>query len=179
MDIYITFDDGPHPQITPWVLEQLENYNAKATFFCIGKNVVEYPDIYNQIIEKGHIVGNHTHNHLRGRKTKADSYIADILQAQKFIDSKLFRPPYGSINSLQTKKLHQLGFKIILWNIIPGDWDSKVSPEKCLENIILNIVPGSIIVLHDSVKARENMEYVLPKILEYGQKNKWNFKVLT
>ncbi|HRP88636.1 MAG TPA: polysaccharide deacetylase family protein [Edaphocola sp.] len=175
-DIFLTFDDGPHPEITPWVLSQLKEYQANATFFCIGKNVVEFPDVYQQILNEGHTVGNHTHQHLKGRKTDEDIYIADILQAQKFIDSKLFRPPYGSINRLQTKKLKELGFKIILWNIIPGDWDKSISSEKCLENIIFSITPGSIIVLHDSEKAQSNMEYVLPRLLEYGKKKNWKFK---
>lgn len=177
--VYLTFDDGPHPEITPWVLEQLEQYEALATFFCIGKNVIEYPDVYSSIISKGHAVGNHSHTHLKGRKTKDDLYLKDIEQAQRFINSDLFRPPYGSIKRSQAKLLSAKGFKIILWTLIPGDWDQTISPKKCLENIVFNLEPGNILVLHDSEKARANMEYVLPRLLAHCKKKGWELATLS
>ncbi len=171
--VYLTFDDGPHPEITDWILEQLDHFEAKATFFCIGKNVVEYPNVYKRILDAGHQVGNHTHNHLKGRSSKAEDYINDTKRAQQFIDSKLFRPPYGSIKKGQAERLQEMGFKIVLWSLIPGDWDAKVSPEECLENIVFNLEPGDIIVLHDSEKAKTNMQYVLPRLLEHCKKQGW------
>lgn len=171
--VYLTFDDGPHPEITDRVLEQLEQYQAKATFFCIGKNVVEHPDVYNRILAAGHAVGNHTHEHVKGRSTKTDKYLADIKRAQQFIDSRLFRPPYGSIRRSQADLLEDMGFEIVLWSLIPGDWDAKVSPEDCLERIIFNLAPGDIIVLHDSDKAHRNMEYVLPRVLKHCSNKGW------
>lgn len=165
--VYLTFDDGPHPEITPWVLEQLEQHAAKATFFCIGKNVVEYPDVYARILQEGHRVGNHSHTHLKGKQTKNALYLKDVEQAQQFINSNLFRPPYGSIKRSQAKLLNAKGFEIILWTLIPGDWDSSISPQKCLENIVFHLQPGHILVLHDSEKAWANMEYVLPRLLAH------------
>lgn len=171
--IYLTFDDGPHPEITDWILEQLQEYNAKASFFCIGKNVVEYPNVYQRILDAGHNVGNHTHNHLKGRTTKNEVYINDVKRAQQYIQSKLFRPPYGSLGLKQSKIIQEMGFKVVLWSLIPGDWDSKVSPEACLENVVFNLNPGDIIVLHDSDKAKTNMQYVLPRLLEHCKNKGW------
>lgn len=176
--VYLTFDDGPHPEITPWVLEQLKHYKAKATFFCIGKNVAEYPDVYAQIRQQGHRVGNHSHTHLKGKKTKNDLYIRDLVQAQQLIDSKLFRPPYGSIKRSQAKLVSALGFEIVLWTLIPGDWDNTVSQQQCLENIVFHLQPGHILVLHDSEKARSNMEYVLPRLLLHCKQQGWELATL-
>lgn len=176
--VYLTFDDGPHPEITPWVLDQLEQYAAKATFFCIGKNVIEYPGIYSQILQKEHRVGNHTHTHLKGKKTKNNLYLKDVKQAQQFINSNLFRPPYGSIKRSQANLLKAQGFEIILWTLIPGDWDHAVSPQQCLENIVFNLQPGHILVLHDSEKARANMEYVLPRLLLHCKQKGWELAPL-
>ncbi|MNU35814.1 Peptidoglycan-N-acetylglucosamine deacetylase [compost metagenome] len=177
--VYLTFDDGPHPRITPWVLDLLEQYSAKATFFCIGKNVIEYPDVYADILARGHRVGNHSHNHLRGTAYKAKPYVENINRAKQYIDSDLYRPPYGRIKSSQSKILKDIGYKIVMWTIIPGDWDKEISKEDCLENVIFNIAPGNIVVLHDSEKAWERMSYVLPKVLEYCSKQGWAVEVIS
>jgi peptidoglycan/xylan/chitin deacetylase (PgdA/CDA1 family) len=177
--LYLTFDDGPHPIATPFVLDQLKKYNAKATFFCIGRNVVEHPGIYKQILDEGHAVGNHTYNHLNGWKVKDKDYIDDILEAGEVIDSKMFRPPYGRITKFQSKVLRgehstdprttisQYRFSIVMWSVLSADWDNNIDGEKCYENVILNAKPGSIIVFHDSTKALERMQFALPKVLEY------------
>jgi len=186
--LYLTFDDGPHPTATPFVLDQLAKYNAKATFFCIGKNVAEHPAIYKRILDEGHNVGNHTFNHLNGWKTANEKYFENIFEAAKYIDSNLFRPPYGRITKFQIELLqgeklsskHETAqqanlFKIIMWSVISGDFDTKLSPEKCLQYVVLNSKPGSIIVFHDSTKAWDRMSYALPKILEHFSKEGYRF----
>jgi len=178
-ELYLTFDDGPHETATPFVLDQLKQYNAKATFFCIGKNVKDYPGIYARILDEGHAPGNHTFNHLNGWKTKSNLYVKDIAEAAKYVDSKLFRPPYGRISPFVSKMLrNKLGYKIIMWHILSGDFDRKLPPEKCTENVLLNAKPGSIIVFHDSTKAWERMSFALPKILKYFSDNDFSFKAL-
>ena len=178
--IYFTFDDGPHPEATPFVLGQLKKYHAKATFFCIGKNVVENFSVYQQIISEGHSVGNHTYSHLNGWKTKDDVYLADVKEAAKYIDSVLFRPPYGRITSFQARHIKDAlkndHAKIVMWDVISGDFDQTLSAEQCLQNIILNAGPGSIIVLHDSEKAFARLEKFLPLMLEFFKKNGFRFK---
>lgn len=166
--IYLTFDDGPHPIATPFVLEELKKYNAKATFFCIGKNVVEHPELYKRIIDEGHKVGNHTYNHLNGWKTEDALYMDNIAEAKKYIDSDLFRPPYGRITKFQLQLLKKSKFKlrIIMWSVLSGDFDQKLSPEKCLKNVVENIKNNSIIVFHDSEKAFTRLRYVLPETLK-------------
>ncbi|ASZ09910.1 polysaccharide deacetylase family protein [Chitinophaga pendula] len=173
--IYLTFDDGPHPTATPFVLEQLKKYEAKATFFCIGKNVVAYPDIYQRILEEGHAVGNHTHNHLNGWKTGTDKYIANILEARQYINSNLFRPPYGRITPFQIKSLKSKiqDAKIIMWDVLSADFDTTITGEQCVQNVVFKTKPGSIIVFHDSEKAWDRMSYALPRILEFGRKEKY------
>ncbi|WP_147203990.1 polysaccharide deacetylase family protein [Segetibacter aerophilus] len=165
-EVYLTFDDGPHPTITPFVLRYLRQYNAKATFFCIGKNVKQYPHIYEQIINEGHKVGNHTYNHLNGWKTGDIIYLKDVVLAQQVIDSNLFRPPYGRITKSQVRELCPI-FKIILWDVLSGDFDVSLSPQKCADNVIKNTTSGSIIVFHDSEKAFPRLEFALPKALEF------------
>ena len=167
--VYISFDDGPHPLHTPFVLNQLKRYNAKATFFCIGNNVVKYPEVYKQIIEEGHQVGNHTFNHLNGKKTNNTIYIENISEAAKYIDSNLFRPPYGRIKSFQAKIITQLNkpYKIIMWTVLSGDFDPKISAQRCLENVLFKTTAGSIVVFHDSEKASEKMMYALPAFLKH------------
>lgn len=167
--VYLTFDDGPTPEITEWTLEQLRNYNAKATFFCIGDNVRKFPEIYQQVIEEGHAIGNHTFNHLKGWKTATGEYVENVKKCS--IQSKLFRPPYGKIKPSQSKKLRRLGYKIIMWDVISFDFDSQISKEKCLENVLKNVQSGSIIVFHDSIKAEQNLKYALPKTLEFLKEN--------
>ena len=171
--VFLTFDDGPIPEVTPWVLDELKKHNAKATFFSIGENVKKHPEIFERILFEGHSVGNHTFNHLKGSKTETSKYIENTLLAEKLIHSKLFRPPYGKITSKQAKILQIKGFKIVMWDVISYDYDSTVSEEKCLENVLKNIQPGSIIVFHDSLKAEKNLRYVLPKVLEIIVKKGW------
>ena len=180
--LYLTFDDGPHPEATPFVLDELKKYNAKATFFCIGKNVVEYPDIYKRILMEGHRVGNHSFNHLNGWQVEDGKYIADILYARKFIDSDIFRPPYGRItkfqNQLLTSQLHNNKklFKIIMWNILSADFDLSVTAEKCASNVIRNAKQGSVIVFHDSQKSFSKLQFALPEVLRHFAAKNYRFE---
>lgn len=168
--LYLSFDDGPHPIATPFVLDQLNKYNAKATFFCIGKNVVSHPALYKRIQQEGHSIGNHTHQHLNGWKTKDEIYLADIAEASQWIGSGLFRPPYGRIRSSQAlqlgKAMKKESPKIIMWSVLSGDFDEKLSKEACLNHVISYAKPGSIIVFHDSEKAFSRLAYALPRLLE-------------
>jgi peptidoglycan-N-acetylglucosamine deacetylase len=169
--MYLSFDDGPHPEITPWVLDQLKKYDATATFFCIGKNVQLYPEVYARILSEGHSVGNHTHDHVNGWKIKNIDYLDNITKATAYIKSPLFRPPYGKIRSSQAKEiknaLHQTEGKIIMWDVLSADFDQTITPAQCSENVLQNATAGSIIVFHDSEKARTNLGYALPMVLEY------------
>ena len=178
--LYLTFDDGPHPEATSFVLEQLKNYNAKATFFCIGKNVKEHFEIYKQIISDGHRPANHTFSHLNGWKTNDEIYVRDIEKAAEIIDSDLFRPPYGRITKFQIKVLQQqkINLKTIMWDVLSGDFDTSIQPENCYLNVINNAKPGSIIVFHDSAKALQNIRYALPKVLEYYSEKGFKFHSL-
>lgn len=170
--IYLTFDDGPHPKVTPFVLEQLQKYQARATFFCIGKNVAEHPDIFQEIFSRDHAIGNHTQDHLNGWKTKNKTYVNNVLEAAEYIPSKLFRPPYGKIKHRQIKQLREKipGIKIIMWDILSGDFDPDRTPQSCLQKVLFKSRSGSIIVFHDSEKAWERMHYVLPRVLEHFTK---------
>ncbi len=176
--IYLTFDDGPHTNATPFVLEILEQHKAKATFFCIGKNVVNQPEIFTKIIENGHAIGNHTHHHLNGWKTNDNGYLGDISQAKVNIGSTLFRPPYGRIKKSQINALIQQGFSIIMWSVLSGDFDKNLSKEKCLKNVLSNTTNGSIVVFHDSEKAFEKLHYCLPKVLAHFTQLGYQFKAL-
>lgn len=177
--VYLTFDDGPIPEITEWVLEQLKIYNCKATFFCIGNNIEKHPEIFNKLIAEGHAVGNHTFNHVKGWNTSNKAYLKEVEQceeeiqknAPKNLQSKLFRPPYGKIKPLQSRKLRKLGYKIIMWDVLSADYKKEITKEKCLENVLKNVESGSIIVFHDSIKAFPNLEYVLPKTLQFLSEN--------
>ncbi len=180
--LYLTFDDGPHPVATPFVLDQLARYNAKATFFCIGKNVDAYPAIYTRILNEGHAVGNHTQNHLNGWKTDDETYLQNINEAGKKIDSPLFRPPYGKIKRSQSKKLSRIPGqrkRIIMWSVLSGDFDPSVSKERCLDRVIKHSAPGSIVVFHDSEKAFPLLQYVLPATLQFFSEKKYRFEKLT
>ena len=171
--VYLTFDDGPTPEITQWTLNQLKNYNAKATFFCIGDNIRKYPDVLKEVLKEGHSIGNHTFNHLNGWKTNTQDYIENAKLFEKEYgklsteNCQLFRPPYGKIKPSQSNILRKMGFKIIMWDVLSVDFDITITPEKCLENVMQNVHSGSIIVFHDSVKAFANLEYVLPRTLEF------------
>ena len=183
--VYLTFDDGPTPEITHWVLQKLALYNAKATFFCIGNNIEKNTEIYNSIISEGHTIGNHTFNHLNGWKTNTKTYLKNVTLCNDSIvnndnqesnhKAMLFRPPYGKMSVLQSKKLQKLGYKIIMWDVLSADFDQSITKEKCLENVMKNTTSGSIIVFHDSVKAFTNLQYVLPKALEYLNENGFIF----
>lgn len=178
--LYLTFDDGPHPQATPFVLRVLKQYNATATFFCIGKNVVAHPDLYRQIINEGHSIGNHTYNHLNGWKVSNEAYMSDIILASREIDSHLFRPPYGRITSFQAKNLkaamHGRDVKVVMWDVLSADFDTACTPKQCLSNVLLGSVPGSIIVFHDSEKAFPRLEYTLPRVLKYFTEKGYAFR---
>jgi peptidoglycan/xylan/chitin deacetylase (PgdA/CDA1 family) len=181
--IYLTFDDGPTPKVTEWVLNQLEKYNASATFFCIGKNIEENSVTFQRIIDQGHGVGNHTYNHLNGWKTKTDSYLENIDWCKNSIlkwstgesATKLFRPPYGKIKRSQSNQLKKKGYKIVMWDVLSADFDPNITKEKCLDNVISNVNPGSIIVFHDSDKAYNKLKYVLPKTLEFLSRNEFKY----
>ena len=182
--IYLTFDDGPIPQVSPWVLDQLNAHNAKATFFCIGKNIKNYPEIFNEIISDGHSIGNHTQNHLNGWKTTTENYIANVLECHKTIaqfeklkiNQPLFRPPYGKINKSQAEKILKKGYKIIMWDVLSADFDTTISKEKCLQNVLNNAKKGSIIVFHDSLKASKKVKYALPTVLKAFSEKGFVFK---
>lgn len=177
--VYLSFDDGPHPVATPFVLNELRKYNAKATFFCLGKNVQAYPEIYRQIIEEGHAVGNHTFNHKNGWKTDSSSYIKDIQQAADYIDSKLFRPPYGRITRFAAKVLkEQLDMEVIMWDVLSGDFDTALSVERCRKNVLNNVREGSIVVFHDSEKAWPLLNATLPEVLKRLSDKGFSFKSL-
>ena len=171
--VYLTFDDGPTPEITEWTLNQLKAYEAKATFFCIGDNIRKYPEIFQKVIQSGHSIGNHTFNHLNGWKTSITDYVENTKLYEKEHcklsneNCQLFRPPYGKIKPSQSKALRKLGYKIIMWDVISYDFDKTISKETCLENVLKNIQPGSIIVFHDSIKAFPNLEFVLPRTLKF------------
>lgn len=172
--VYLSFDDGPHPVITPWVLDELKKFDAQATFFCIGNNVEQFPGVYQRILDEGHAAGNHTHHHLNGWKTDDKRYLGDVAVAARFIQSNLFRPPYGRIKTKQAKQISSaLGIndaKIIMWDVLSADFDSNFTPGQCLSHVIENVTAGSIIVFHDSEKAFANLKYVLPKSLEFLRK---------
>ena len=185
-ELYPTFDDGPTPEITDWVLETLASYNAKATFFCIGNNVDNHSQLFKKIIHEGHTIGNHTYNHLKGWKYKTKHYINDIEKAQNAIfnlssekeNTFFFRPPYGKLKTKQAKKLQNLGYRIILWDVLSFDWDASVAKENCLKNVIYSAKEGSIIVFHDSVKASRNLKFALPETLKYFSDKGYVFKAL-
>jgi len=171
--IYLTFDDGPTPEITERVLEILDKHQIKATFFCIGDNVRKHPEIVQKILSKQHSVGNHTYSHLKGWKTPTKTYISNSEACEiklnslfKIRNSKLFRPPYGKITPWQSYKLRKLGYKIIMWDVLSKDYDASISAEKCYENVIQNVSSGSIIVFHDSNKAKDNVLNSLEKTIE-------------
>ncbi len=182
--IYLTFDDGPTPDVTEWVLEELKKHHAKATFFCIGKNIKNNPDLFKKVINDGHAIGNHTFNHFNGWKTRSDEYLENTFQCQSEIsklittNDKLFRPPYAKIKKSQSDKLRKLGYKIIMWDVLSADFDQTITPEKCLENVLQSVVSGSIIIFHDSVKAYKNLEYVLPQSLKILKKKGFTFDTI-
>ena len=188
--LYLTFDDGPHKTATPFVLDQLKKYNAQASFFCIGKNVDEEPAIYQRILDEGHRVGNHTQNHLNGWKVPEAEYLNNIAQAAKSIHSNLFRPPYGRIKKGAIQKVKDLieqnakergifsAAKIVMWDVLSGDFDTKITAQKCIDNVLKNASEGSIIVFHDSSKAWERLAIAVPAVLDHFTREGYQFKVI-
>ena len=178
--LYLTFDDGPDPEATAFVLSQLKKYNARATFFCIGKNVEEHFEMYKQILMEGHKPGNHTYDHLNGWKTSDAKYLQNIEKAAKIIDTNLFRPPYGKISKFQLTALKGEKFKLrtIMWDVLSGDFDTTIKSENCYLNVIKNAKEGSIVVFHDSQKALPHLKYALPRVLEYFSEKGFSFKTI-
>jgi peptidoglycan-N-acetylglucosamine deacetylase len=164
--IFFTFDDGPIPEVTPWVLEQLKTYNAKATFFCIGDNVEKHSGIYDDVIAAGHSIGNHTFHHLNGWQTSVKNYVEDVNKCSEIVNSNLFRPPYGKITRSQIRTLIP-HYKIIMWDILSRDFDKTLNVDKGFEYIKKHIKPGSVIVFHDSLKAWPRLKELLPRTLEF------------
>ena len=185
-EIFLTFDDGPTPEITEFILSELKKHDAKATFFCIGKNIKNHPELFSQLISDGHSIGNHTQNHLKGWKTNTKDYVDNVLECNKTITQfnnttikqQLFRPPYGKIKKSQAKELLKRGYKIIMWDVLSADFDTTISNEKCLQNVLENTTKGSIIVFHDSVKAAERMKYALPRVLKTFSDKGFVFKAI-
>ncbi|QPH39058.1 polysaccharide deacetylase family protein [Pedobacter endophyticus] len=180
--IYLTFDDGPIPNVTDFVLKTLKAFNAKATFFCIGDNIKKHPDVFERVKNDKHAIGNHTFNHLKGWKTDDETYIQNTLKCQELTQTNLFRPPYGRIKKSQVRSLKSLvygpepdsrlktiasGLNIVMWDVLSGDFDTNLSPEKCYRNVIKHAENGSIIVFHDSLKAFDRLEYALPRVLKH------------
>ena len=164
--LYLTFDDGPIPTVTPWVLEQLEAFQARATFFCVGDNIRKHPEVFEQVVASGHAVGNHTFNHLNGWQTENISYFHNVRHCANLAHSVLFRPPYGRLKPKQAQFL-QRHYRIVMWDVLSGDFDPKLSEEQCLANVVNNAEEGSIVVFHDSLKAEDKLRNVLPKVLQH------------
>lgn len=183
--IFLTFDDGPIPEITEWVLDILKSEEIKATFFCIGDNIKKHPEVYKRILAEGHQTGNHTFNHLNGWKTETNHYFDNFKLCETEClklnteHSFIFRPPYGKIKPSQTKAIRNLGYKIIMWDVLSYDFDPNIIPEKCLENVISNTEQGSIIVFHDSKKAEKNLKYALPKAIQILKNKGFVFDVIS
>lgn len=174
-ELFLTFDDGPTAGITRQILDLLDEYNARATFFCIGGNVVKQPEVFSEMQSRGHAVGNHTWNHMSGWEFSDFSYFKNILECSRVVPSPLFRPPYGKISPRQIPGIAKR-YKIIMWDVLAGDWDASISPEQCLRNVTDHAEPGSVIVFHDSAKARDRMLYALPRALEFWSKQGFSFR---
>jgi peptidoglycan/xylan/chitin deacetylase (PgdA/CDA1 family) len=177
--VYLTFDDGPHPEITSWVLEQLNRYNAKATFFCVGENIAKHQDTYNTILARGHAVGNHTYNHLSGWSHSQNAYFNNIDLCADLVKSNLFRPPYGRIVPWQIQKLKAKGYEIIMWSILTRDYDKDIDTRQAISATVNNTRPGSIIVFHDSLKAEHQLKKMLPEVLQQLSQKGFQFKSLS
>jgi len=172
--IYLTFDDGPHEEMTPFVLDELAKRGAKATFFAIGKNAETYPGLVERILREGHALGNHTWNHLNGWKVPDAIYIEDISRARTILKGELFRPPYGRISLSQCRKLEKaLHMRVVMWTLLSGDFDPELEAEKCLQQVLDRMRAGDIVVFHDSAKASEKLRYVLPRVMDEIGKRGW------
>ena len=176
--IYLTFDDGPIPEVTPWVMELLDRYGIKATFFCVGDNVRKYPHLYRQLLEKGHKTGNHTFNHVQGWKSRTSFLLANTAKAAGLIDSKLFRPPHGHMRVAQNSALQKAGYSVVMWDVVTRDYSRYMSPQQVLDNVKRYTRDGSIIVFHDSLKAEKRMKYALPRAIEWLLEEGYNFALV-
>ena len=176
--IYLTFDDGPIPEVTPFALDQLKKYNAKATFFCIGENIEKHPEIFQQVKDNGHTTANHTFHHLNGWDVPDQLYFESVERVRAFVGTKFFRPPYGRIRKSQIAML-QPRFSIIMWDVLSYDFDKNISPEKCFSNVMRHAKKGSIVLFHDSIKAQKNLMYALPKTLEHFSNAGFEFRAIT
>ncbi len=174
--LYLTFDDGPSKVSTNWILNVLEDYNAKATFFCLGNQVKKQPDLAEELLKRGHMIGNHSMSHPKGWKMGTKEYVEDVLKAEKLIQSKLFRPPYGSLKFSQHKAIKKLGFKTIFWSYVTYDFARDVNINKVLAKLKKTIKSGDIIVFHDSAKALPQLKYFLPEVLDYYSKKGFAFE---
>ncbi len=175
--IYLTFDDGPVPEVTPWTIDLLKEFNAKASFFCVGQNIERHTKLFHRLQDEGHTVGNHTFSHLSGWATDNLEYIRNVRQGARISGSKWFRPPYGRLKPSQARFLKQ-HYKIVMWDVLSGDFDPKISDEQCYQNVVRNTGPGSIVVFHDSLKSKEKMKKVLPRVLAYFQAQGYGFENL-
>lgn len=164
--VYLTFDDGPIPEVTPWVLDTLAEYGAKGTFFCIGKNAEQHPGLMDRIRREGHSVGNHTYDHLNGWNTPGTTYLRNVLRCQRLTGSRLFRPPYGRITKPQVQALRKR-FTVVMWDVLSADFDTRLEGPDCLRNVVEHSTPGSIVVFHDSLKAAYRLRHALPLALEH------------
>ncbi len=176
--IFLTFDDGPTPGVTEHILDTLDRYGAKATFFCLGKNVEQYPHLYHMMVERGHVVANHSYSHIKGWGVHTGRYVEDIDLADSFIHSNLFRPPYGRIKPTQSRRLNER-YKLIMWEVLSRDYSHWVTPEQCLKNVVKNAKGGSIVVFHDSLKAFKNMSYALEGSLKELSERGYSFDVIS
>ncbi|PRD56972.1 polysaccharide deacetylase family protein [Sphingobacterium gobiense] len=175
--VYLTFDDGPIPEVTPFILNTLAAHHIKATFFCVGDNIAKNRDIYERILAEGHQVGNHTYNHLRGWDTDDSVYLDNIEKCQQLTGTTLFRPPYARAKKSQLKALYEQ-YEVVFWDVLSGDFDTQISPEKCYQNVIRHVKNGSIIVFHDNIKALPRLSYALPKVITYLQEKGYGFGIL-
>lgn len=175
--IYLTFDDGPIPELTEWVLEELGRYNAKATFFCVGANIEKHPDVFEALKQKGHLVANHTMHHIRGFKTNVADYIREVESCEAHIGTRMFRPPYGQLRRSQYRALIGRGYRIVMWDVISYDYEN-IQPDDCLKNVLSNTREGSVVLFHDSLKAEKNLRHALPAFLKHFSELQYTFKTL-
>jgi len=176
--VYLTFDDGPIPEVTPWVLDTLDHYGVKATFFMVGENVARYPHLFEDIKQRGHSYGNHTMNHIQGMKSSLIKYMRNITEANDLIDSSLFRPPHGLITWSQARAIKD-HYNIIMYDLVTRDYSKKLNGQQVLANVRRYTRNGSIIVFHDSLKAERNLRYALPRAIEWLLEQGYEFDVFT
>ncbi len=176
-EIYLTFDDGPIPSLTEWVLDTLKQYDAKATFFCVGSNILKNNTIFEKIKHEGHTVANHTMFHTKGFSTTVADYMSEVVQCKELVKNNLFRPPYGKLKRSQYKALQKNNYKVVFWDVISYDYE-KITPEQCLNNVVKNTKEGSIVLFHDNIKAEENLKFALPNFLSHFKNLNYTFKSL-